>query len=135
MASEPATNMARRGFGRVARRGRRGFVGGATVFRGRTSFTAKVNKGFPSRFSAAPLLLLSRNGRPNGVSRAGSVWRLVMARLISRYAADESGASAIEYGLIVSLISVAILGTLTTLGINLRDKAMEIAEAIGSAGS
>ena len=58
-----------------------------------------------------------------------------MARLISRYAADESGASAIEYGLIVALISVAILGTLTTLGINLRDKAMEIAEAIGSAGS
>ena len=58
-----------------------------------------------------------------------------MARLISRYAADESGASAIEYGLIVALISVAILGTLTTLGINLRDKAMEIADAIGSAGT
>ena len=58
-----------------------------------------------------------------------------MARLISCYAADESGASAIEYGLIVSLISVAILGTLTTLGVNLRDKAMEIADAIGSAGT
>ena len=54
-----------------------------------------------------------------------------MARLVFRYAADEGGASAIEYGLIASLISVAIIGVLGTLGINLRDKAMEIAEAIG----
>jgi pilus assembly protein Flp/PilA len=57
-----------------------------------------------------------------------------MARLMFRYAADESGASAIEYGLIVSLIAVAILGVLTTLGVNLRNRAMDIADAIGSAG-
>jgi pilus assembly protein Flp/PilA len=56
-----------------------------------------------------------------------------MARLMFRYAADESGASAIEYGLIVSLIAVAILGVLTTLGVNLRNRAMDIADAIGSA--
>ena len=57
-----------------------------------------------------------------------------MARLMFRYAADESGASAIEYGLIVSLIAVAIIGVLTTLGVNLRNKAMDIADAIGTAG-
>ena len=57
-----------------------------------------------------------------------------MANLMVRYAADESGASAIEYGLIASLIAVAIIGVLGTLGINLRDKANEIAEAIGDAG-
>lgn len=57
-----------------------------------------------------------------------------MAHLLTCYAADESGASAIEYGLIVCLISVAILGTLTYLGVNLRDKAMDIADAIGDAG-
>jgi pilus assembly protein Flp/PilA len=57
-----------------------------------------------------------------------------MASLMVRYAADESGASAIEYGLITSLIAVAIIGVLGTLGINLRDKANEIAEAIGDAG-
>ena len=57
-----------------------------------------------------------------------------MARLISRYAADESGATAIEYGLIVSLISVTILGTITYLGVNLRNKAMLIADAIQDAG-
>jgi pilus assembly protein Flp/PilA len=58
-----------------------------------------------------------------------------MARLMFRYAADESGATAIEYGLIVSLISVSILSVLTALGMNLRDKAMYIADAIGMAGS
>jgi pilus assembly protein Flp/PilA len=53
---------------------------------------------------------------------------------MARFAGDESGASAIEYGLIVSLIAVAIVGVLGTLGMNLRDKANEIADAIGEAG-
>ena len=46
-----------------------------------------------------------------------------------------SGASAIEYGLVAALISVAIIGALTAIGVNLRDKGIEIAEAIGFAGS
>ena len=58
-----------------------------------------------------------------------------MTRLVLRYAADEGGTTAIEYGLIAALISVAIIAALGTLGINLRDKAMEIADAIGAAGS
>jgi pilus assembly protein Flp/PilA len=58
-----------------------------------------------------------------------------MSGLVLRYAADESGASAIEYALIVSLIAVAIVGVLGTLGINLRNKANDVAEAIGAAGS
>ena len=58
-----------------------------------------------------------------------------MQNLLSRYARDESGASAIEYGLVASLISVAIIGGLTPIGVNLRQKGFEIAEAIGMAGS
>ena len=57
-----------------------------------------------------------------------------MENLVVRYAADESGATAIEYGLVASLIAVAIIGVLGTVGVNLRDKANEIAEAIGDAG-
>ena len=34
---------------------------------------------------------------------------------------DESGATAIEYGLIAALVSVAIIGALTVLGNNLED--------------
>jgi pilus assembly protein Flp/PilA len=39
-----------------------------------------------------------------------------MNTLFARFAKDESGATAIEYGLIASLVSVAIIGALTTLG-------------------
>lgn len=36
--------------------------------------------------------------------------------MISRFANDESGATAIEYGLIAALISVGIIAAATTLG-------------------
>lgn len=39
-----------------------------------------------------------------------------MNKLFARFAKDQSGATAIEYGLIASLISVAIIGALTTIG-------------------
>jgi pilus assembly protein Flp/PilA len=39
-----------------------------------------------------------------------------MSKLLSRFVKDESGATAIEYGLIAALIAVAIIGALTTLG-------------------
>lgn len=38
---------------------------------------------------------------------------------ISRFAADESGATAIEYGLIAALIAVGIIAAATTLGTSL----------------
>ena len=37
-------------------------------------------------------------------------------KLVSRFFKDESGATAIEYGLIAALISVAIIGGATSLG-------------------
>jgi pilus assembly protein Flp/PilA len=39
-----------------------------------------------------------------------------MKNLVSRFAKDESGATAIEYALIASLISVAIITAVTTTG-------------------
>ena len=42
-----------------------------------------------------------------------------MQNLISRFVKDESGATAIEYGLIASLISVALITTATSLGTNI----------------
>lgn len=39
-----------------------------------------------------------------------------MKNLISRFVKDESGATAIEYGLIASLIAVAIIVAVTALG-------------------
>jgi pilus assembly protein Flp/PilA len=37
-----------------------------------------------------------------------------------RFAADESGATAVEYGLIAGMVSVAIVATLTLAGGDLR---------------
>ena len=39
-----------------------------------------------------------------------------MNTIINRFINDESGATAIEYGLIAALISVAIIGAVTTVG-------------------
>ena len=39
-----------------------------------------------------------------------------MSRFVTRFLKDESGATAIEYGLIAALIAVAIIGGATTLG-------------------
>ncbi|RWB51823.1 Flp family type IVb pilin [Mesorhizobium sp.] len=42
-----------------------------------------------------------------------------MKNLVTRFAKNESGATAIEYGLIAGLISVVIIGAVTTVGTNL----------------
>ncbi len=40
-------------------------------------------------------------------------------KLVARFVKNESGATAIEYGLIAALISVAIIGGASTLGGNI----------------
>ncbi|HEY2707479.1 MAG TPA: Flp family type IVb pilin [Caulobacteraceae bacterium] len=42
-----------------------------------------------------------------------------MKNFAARFLRDESGATAIEYGLIVALIAVVIIGAITTLGTSL----------------
>ena len=42
-----------------------------------------------------------------------------MTQFTTRFLKDESGATAIEYGLIVALIAVVIIGAVTLIGTNL----------------
>jgi pilus assembly protein Flp/PilA len=42
-----------------------------------------------------------------------------MTNLFSCFARDESGATAIEYGLIAALIAVVVIGAVSTVGSNL----------------
>ena len=42
---------------------------------------------------------------------------------------DETGATAIEYGLIAALIAVVIVGAVTTIGTNVRTKFNSVANA------
>jgi pilus assembly protein Flp/PilA len=51
-------------------------------------------------------------------------------KIFSRLIADESGATAIEYGLIVALIAVVIIGAVTTLGTNLNSTMSKAGSAI-----
>jgi len=50
-----------------------------------------------------------------------------MKNIVNRFAKDESGATAIEYGLIAALISVVIIGVLSTIGTRLSTKFNQIA--------
>ena len=49
-----------------------------------------------------------------------------MTNLIKRFAQDEDGATAIEYGLIAALIAVAIIASVTALGRNISTNFSEI---------
>lgn len=53
-----------------------------------------------------------------------------MNKLISRFVRDESGATAIEYGLIAALIAVVIIGVLTTIGTDLTTKFKAVATGL-----
>jgi pilus assembly protein Flp/PilA len=53
-----------------------------------------------------------------------------MSKFVSRFVKDESGATAIEYGLIVALIAVVIIGAVTTVGSNLSTKFNVVASSI-----
>jgi pilus assembly protein Flp/PilA len=53
-----------------------------------------------------------------------------MTNLLARFARDDSGATAIEYGLIAALIAVVIITVLTTIGTNLSTKLGSVATGL-----
>ena len=55
-----------------------------------------------------------------------------LMKLIKRLVQDESGPTAIEYGLIAALIAVVTIAGLTTLGTTLNSRYNAIATDIGS---
>ena len=59
---------------------------------------------------------------------------LRMTKFITQFAKDESGATAIEYGLIAALIAVTIIAAVTSLGGALNDKFNTAATEVAKAG-
>ena len=53
-----------------------------------------------------------------------------MKTLVSRFVKDESGATAIEYGLIAAGISVAIIAVVQGLGTNLKNTFTSVSGAL-----
>jgi pilus assembly protein Flp/PilA len=57
-----------------------------------------------------------------------------MLALVSKFMRDESGATAIEYGLIAALISVVIIATLTLVGGDLKKVFVNVDNGLKAAG-
>lgn len=55
-----------------------------------------------------------------------------MSKLLSRFVNDESGATAVEYGLIAALIALVIMGAVTTLGTNLNLKFQALSDKLAA---
>lgn len=55
-----------------------------------------------------------------------------MKSMFKRFAADGSGATAIEYGLIASLVAVVIITALTTLGTKLTTTLTAVSNKLGT---
>lgn len=55
-----------------------------------------------------------------------------MSKFVTRFVKDNSGATAIEYGLIAGLIAVVIITAVTTVGTNLSSKFNTIATALAA---
>ena len=54
-----------------------------------------------------------------------------MTKFVTRFIKDESGATAIEYGLIAALIAVVIIGALTTMGTKLTTTFTSVSNKLG----
>ena len=54
-----------------------------------------------------------------------------MIQFAKRFVADESGATAIEYGLIAALIAVVIIGAVTALGTTIKTKFNDVVTGMG----
>jgi pilus assembly protein Flp/PilA len=55
---------------------------------------------------------------------------MTMTKFITKFAKDESGATAIEYGLIAALIAVVIISAVTAMGANMKTKFDSVATAM-----
>ena len=55
-----------------------------------------------------------------------------MSKFVTRFLKDESGATAIEYGLIAALIAVVLVGALTAVGTSLDGAFQKISDAVAA---
>jgi len=63
---------------------------------------------------------------------AGSKGRVGM---LKKYLQDESGATAVEYGIIAALISITLVAGATLMGGSLNSKFESVSTEVGSAGT
>lgn len=52
--------------------------------------------------------------------------------MIRRFLADDTGTTAVEYGLLITILSIGLVGVLTSLGTGIRQKFFTIATSLGA---
>ena len=57
-------------------------------------------------------------------------WRLALKRMVQKFWFDESGATAIEYGLIAAGIALAIITVVNSLGSTMNEKFGSISSSL-----
>src|SRR5262249_23784459 len=67
-----------------------------------------------------------RSGAINLRALTATQWRLNLKRAFLKFVSDESGATAIEYGLIAAGIALAIIAIVNSMGTNLMNKFTDI---------
>lgn len=66
----------------------------------------------------------------NDVVTRGRTNKELVMNLLKKFAADESGATAIEYGLIAALIAVVIIGAVSMIGPQLQEAFCDISTGL-----
>jgi pilus assembly protein Flp/PilA len=80
------------------------------------------------------MLRIELSARQQCVCEAMIARETDMRRLINRFISDESGATAIEYGLIAAGISVAIIAVVNSLGSQLNTTFSTVSSQLATAG-
>jgi pilus assembly protein Flp/PilA len=57
--------------------------------------------------------------------------QLLYARLVTRLAREEDGQTMAEYGVVLALITLAVVATLTALGLAVKGKLGEVVTSLG----
>src|SRR3954465_3409875 len=91
----------------------------------RPTFRDRINRtAIRNSYCPCMVTVLRTPGRPGITDRQPRAHMefSIMKNLVSRFLKDESGATAIEYGLIAAGISLAIIAVVNGLGSNLNGK-------------
>jgi pilus assembly protein Flp/PilA len=69
------------------------------------------------------------------MARSHAEWEPKMKKFLNKIRKDESGATAIEYGLIAALIAVVLISSLGLLGNNIKNSFGKISTEVSTANS
>lgn len=97
--------------------------------------SGEVTLAISSKKSAKFEIIVLRNLRSTRVFTARDfgqhrIWRTGVKRFFLKFLSDQSGATAIEYGLIAAGIAIAIITAVNTVGTNLNTEFVSISTAL-----